>query len=284
MVLIITLMEINKIATNLTHQNGIWFSGKRGDIAYPAEGNRRCFAIENDSFWFQHRNKCILMAMKYFPPGGAVFDVGAGNGYVSLGIKNAGFNVVAIEPGIRGALNARTRGLDYVICSRLEDAGFKPEIFPSAGLFDVLEHIEDDAGFLCKIKKMLIPGGRLYITVPAYNFLWSFEDKRAGHFRRYTIKSLVNLFEYTGYKVEYMSYTFSILPLPIYFFRVLPGYIRKKRNKYHSNCKLKEHGIKYNFSRRLLDLILKKESRILMNKKTIPFGGSCLIVAKSSAC
>ena len=277
------MIEINKITTNLAYKNGIWVSGKRENVAYPVEGNRRCFAIEDNSFWFQHRNKCILQVMRYFPPGGTVFDVGAGNGYVSLGIKNAGFDIVVIEPGIYGAMHARTRGLDSIICSSLEGAGFKSEIFPAAGLFDVLEHIEDDAGFLCKIKKMLIPGGRLYITVPAYNFLWSVEDKRTGHFRRYTIKSLVKIFESTGYKIDYMSYIFSILPLFIYFFRVVPGYIRKKRN-IDLNRNLKEHGIKYSFSRRLLDRILEKESKILMNKKTIPFGGSCLVVARSTAC
>ena len=277
------MIEINKITTNLAYKNGIWFSGKNGNIAYPAEGNRRCFAIENDSFWFQHRNKCILQAMRCFPPGGTIFDIGAGNGYVSMGIKNSGFNVVAIEPGVHGALNAQTRGLDYVICSRLEDAGFKPGIFPAAALFDILEHIEDDVGFLCKIKKMLIPGGRLYLTVPAYNFLWSVEDYNAGHFRRYTIKSLAKIFEYTGYKVEYMSYIFSILPLPIYAFRVVPGYIRKKSN-IDPKRNLKKHSIKNGFSGGLLNRILKKELKILMNKKTIPFGGSCLIVAKSSAC
>ena len=221
--------------------------------------------------------------MRYFPPGGTVFDVGAGNGYVSLGIKNAGFNVVVIEPGIQGAMHARARGLDYVICSGFEDAGFKPETFPAAGLFDVLEHIEDDAGFLRKIKKNLIPGGRLYLTVPVYNFLWSLEDNNAGHFRRYTIKSLVKIFESTGYKIDYISYIFSILPLPIYLFRVVPGYIQKKRN-IDPKRNVKKHSIKYGFSGRLVNLILEKELKILMNKKTIPFGGSCLVVARSSAC
>ena len=95
-----------------------------------------------------------------------------------MAIKNAGFDAVVIEPGIQGAMNARNRGLSPVICSTLEDAGFKDHLIPAVGLFDLLEHIKDDISFLKTVKDLLIPGGRLYITVPAYSFLWSVEAKQ----------------------------------------------------------------------------------------------------------
>jgi len=119
--------------------------------------------------------------MDRFPPAGAIFDVGAGNGYVSSAIKNAGLPTVVIEPGLQGSMNAHRKGLNPVICSTLEDAGFKPHLIPAVGLFDILEHVEDNIGFLTTIKTLLIPNGRLYITVPAYNFLRSVEDDYAGH-------------------------------------------------------------------------------------------------------
>ena len=57
-----------------------------------------------------------------------------------------------------------------------------------AMLLDVLEHIENDKEFLILIKKKLKINGRLLITVPAFEKLWSSEDDAAGHFRRYTIE------------------------------------------------------------------------------------------------
>ena len=59
------------------------------------------------------------------------------------------------------------RGLTSVICSTLQDAGFKPGTVPAAGLFDVLEHIEDDVGFLKTLNEILVPKGRVFLTVIA---------------------------------------------------------------------------------------------------------------------
>ena len=77
------MIELSKIATNLQPgEYGIWFSKKRSPISYPEDGNLRCLALEDSSFWFKHRNKCIIESMRLFPPEGVVYDVGAGNGYV----------------------------------------------------------------------------------------------------------------------------------------------------------------------------------------------------------
>lgn len=85
--------------------------------------------------------------MRMFSPPGAVFDIGGGNGFVALGIKNAGREVVLVEPGPEGVRNARVRGLTTIICSTLEDAGFLKHTIPAIGIFDVLEHVEDDTAF-----------------------------------------------------------------------------------------------------------------------------------------
>jgi 2-polyprenyl-3-methyl-5-hydroxy-6-metoxy-1,4-benzoquinol methylase len=96
-------------------ENGIWRSGGRGKVAevsYPNEGNRDCLGIEERSFWFSHRNRCIAATVGKFPPQGAIFDIGGGNGFVARGLAEAGFEVVLVEPGEEGARNARQRGID----------------------------------------------------------------------------------------------------------------------------------------------------------------------------
>ena len=39
-------------------------------ISYPEEGNEACFQIEDQSFWFRHRNDCIRELVRHFPPRG----------------------------------------------------------------------------------------------------------------------------------------------------------------------------------------------------------------------
>ena len=67
---------------------------------YPLEGEN-LHQIEESSFWFKHRNACIEAAVKCHPPrsGGPIFDVGGGNGFVTLGLIRAGFETVLVEPG-----------------------------------------------------------------------------------------------------------------------------------------------------------------------------------------
>lgn len=52
-------------------------------------------------------------------------------------------------------------------------------------MFDVLEHIADSGPPSDEIPRVLVPGGRLAVTVPAMPLLWSQTDALAGHYRRY---------------------------------------------------------------------------------------------------
>src|SRR5271168_1425904 len=149
-------VSIHEVATKLERgEQGIWFSPKSSEVSYPSAGNESCFEIEDDSFWFQHRNRCIRAIVGAFPPAGPLFDLGGGNGFVSQGLQKAGWQSVVVEPGRVGAVNARKRGLN-VVCSTLENADFRSHSLPAAGLFDVLEHIADDEQFLRYLRGRLV--------------------------------------------------------------------------------------------------------------------------------
>ena len=85
------MVDIQSISTGLRlAEDGIWYSSENQDVSYPPDGNEACFAIEDGSFWFKHRNSCIASIVRNFPPEneGTIFDIGGGNGYVSLGLAN----------------------------------------------------------------------------------------------------------------------------------------------------------------------------------------------------
>lgn len=187
------MIDIAAIAPDLRlAEDGIWYSPDTQPISYPSDGNDACFALEDSSFWFAHRNDCIVAAASKFPPpvGGTIVDVGGGNGFVARGLLRAGFEVVLLEPGAAGAHNARKRGVQHIVCATTETARIKNDSIPAVGLFDVIEHIENDGAFLRSLRSKVRRGGYLYATVPAFNALWAKDDEEAGHFRRYSRSSI----------------------------------------------------------------------------------------------
>jgi SAM-dependent methyltransferase len=274
-------MNVDQVAANLKlGDHGIWFSRNRSEVSYPSSGNNTCYQIEDASFWFRHRNHCIVAGVHGFPPAGAIFDIGGGNGFVSQGLQSAGWDTVVMEPGVAGAMNARRRGLANVICSTLEDAEFQAYSIPAIGLFDVLEHVEDDEGFLLTAQDRLIRGGRIYITVPAYPWLWSAEDVFAGHFRRYTLSSLTSRLNRAGFHIEFASYIFSLLPLPILLRRTIPSKLGLRQAEGEDDA-AREHGAPSGALQRIMDRAFAWELRALECQRPIRFGGSCLVVASS---
>jgi hypothetical protein len=261
-------------------KNGIHYATHTRKISYPDEGNDNYMQIEDRSFWFKHRNNIIIEAVKEFSPNKPFFDIGGGNGYVSKGLQDEGITSILIEPGENGALNAKKRGLNHIICATFEDTGFKPNTIPSVGLFDVVEHIEDDLKFLANIYNYMSKNGVIYITVPAYNKLWSNEDLDAGHFRRYTLKQIEKVAQQAGFKTLYSTYFFSLLPIPIYFFRTIPSKLGLNSKSNNLKKHQKEHNQKKGILGNLMNKIWLWEQEKIKSRERIPIGSSCFFIGK----
>ncbi|MBA2962915.1 MULTISPECIES: methyltransferase domain-containing protein [Ramlibacter] len=269
------------LATRLrVGEHGIWSAGEQAQVSYPADGHASCFAVEDGSFWFQHRNRCIEALVVAQPPAdrGLLVDVGGGNGVVAKGLQDAGFEVALIEPAWTGALNARRRGLRQVACSTLQAAGFRPGTVPAAGLFDVLEHIEDDVAFLSDLRFVLTPAGRLYLTVPAYRGLWSEADVDAGHMRRYDLREVCDVLRRAGFRIDYASYFFRPLPLPVLLLRTLPYRLGLRRpadsGQVHSDHAARRGGLSS-----VAQWLLRTEIDHIGHGRSMRFGGSCIVAA-----
>ncbi len=262
-------------------KDGIWYAKKKSEISYPEGSNDQFFIIEPTSFWFRHRNKVLLEALKHWPANGLFHDIGGGNGFVSYQLQENEVPTVLIEPGPKGVANAKKRGVKKVVCSTFENAGLKEKSVAAVGLFDVVEHIEDDEAFLGKVRSYLADNGRVYITVPAYNILWSEEDSQVGHYRRYTTKKIKALLQKVGFEVEYSTYLFAFLPLPIFFTRSIFTKLGLKW-KYNDQSKLeKEHANNSSsFSAGIINALCNFELNRIKKKKSIFTGSSCFMVAR----
>jgi SAM-dependent methyltransferase len=273
------MADLPSIARNLQwNAAGFWdCPAPGGGLSYPAGGNQACFAVEDGSFWFEHRNACILAAIEALAPRTPLIDIGGGNGFVAKALQDAGIDVALLEPGPDGVRNALGRGVRQVVRGAIETADFLPGGIPSAGMFDVLEHIEEDAGFLKLVYSLLQPGGRLYLTVPAGRGLWSGEDEHAGHYRRYSVGGLRALLEAAGFTVEFATPFFGFLVLPILLLRTLPSRLGLAPS---GGVQPRAHHVTAPAVKRPLDWLAGRELRRISAGREMRAGSSCLAVAK----
>lgn len=119
--------------------------------------------------------------------GRRVLDVGAGVGTFTARVAE-GREVVALEPDAefaealadRFASNPNVR----VLHERIEDLS-EERAFDSIVCFNVLEHIADDRATLETFHRLLVPGGTLFLLVPAHPTLYGSLDRELYHHRRY---------------------------------------------------------------------------------------------------
>ena len=246
------------------------------NVSFPEHGYESCFQIEDKSFWFRKRNEVILHVVHKLKKNGNFADVGGGNGFVAsfLQDKLTGSKILLVEPGAVGCQNAKRRGVKEVFNKTLQELE-EYHSLDNIGLFDVVEHIQDDGVFLKDIHKKLSPDGKVFITVPAYNFLWSKEDVIAGHFRRYSIKTISERLKTAGFEVEYASGFFiTLIPL-VFFLRSLPF-----RMKIGQNDKFDSESHNDSFLSRCLEKILSIEIWIISKGIKLSFGASLIVCAR----
>ena len=127
---------------------------------------------------------------------------------------------------------------------------------------------------------MLAPGGRLYVTVPAYQALWSDEDVYAKHYRRYTASGLSAALRRAGFTVEHASYLFGFLPAPVFLFRRVPHLLGRGRPPGKEGVQDDHGGSR--LTRKLLDGWLSFERSVTNALGGLPFGGSVIAVARKA--
>ncbi len=259
---------------------GILVTKEHEDFGFLSDDGVNWAEIEDDSFWYGHRNNVFAILANRFLKKRAIVEVGAGNGFVAKRLQDEGVKVIAVEPTYNWAVNARERGVETVVCSYLEDAGFPEQSLPNVGIFDVLEHVEDDFSFIKTIHGFLEKGGLVFCSVPAHMILWSNEDKDAAHFRRYSLSGLSQLFEKSGFEVIYSTYFFAVLLIPIFLLRALPAFLGIRRRRDPDRTE-REHNTDSLVGRMLGRWLVREEKQLLAERK-LRYGASCLLVARRS--
>jgi putative flippase GtrA len=137
---------------------------------------------------------------------GRVLDFGAGSGTFARPLRDAGRDIVCVEPDERLRAMLAEDGLAAV--AGTDEVA--PASIDCAYTLNVLEHIEDDAAALETLRERLRPGGTLFVYVPAFNVLFGAMDEKVGHFRRYRRRELERMLEQAGFEVLESRYVDSL--------------------------------------------------------------------------
>lgn len=148
---------------------------------------------------------------------GALLDFGAGNGLFADAARAQAKVLTCIEPD--AGLRARLAQRGHVALADLSSVsdGSQDAIYS----LNVLEHIEDDAAALADLHRVLRPGGRLLLYVPAFAVLYTAMDRKVGHHRRYRCGELRRLLDAAGFVTTDLRYVDSLGFFATLAFRLL---------------------------------------------------------------
>lgn len=161
-----------------------------------------------EHFWVRRRFAVLeKLAGKRISTAQDLAEVGCGHGLLQRQVEDgygkevSGFDLN--DDALKQNVSVRSKRYCYDIFQR--NAGLR-ERFDLIFLFDVLEHISDESGFLQALLFHLSPSGSLLVNVPAGQWAFSSYDDAAGHVRRYSIKTLQRVMRSNGLAVKEWTY------------------------------------------------------------------------------
>lgn len=210
-----------------------------------------------------------------------ILDAGCGTGGTLDALRQSGhLHTQGFDYNESAIYFCHQRGLFNVRHGSITDIPFPSAEFDLVLCNDVLcdAGTTNEARALCELYRVLKPGGRLFLNLPAYAFLRSEHDRATDVDRRYTMRSLRHKVEAAGFRVQHLSHWNAVV-FPI----VLAVRLRRRNGKNrapsvaHSDIQIPPAPFN-----RLLTLVVRSESR-LTDWITIPYGSSIICLARKPA-
>ena len=187
--------------------------------------------VEETHFWFVHRREVIVEALHAAAPdwrARPLFDVGCGSGGLLAFLARAGVAVAGGCDAYPEGLRLCRQRIDVPLVL-LDEGALAPLASGHrlVGLFDVLEHLDDDVAVLRALYSALAPAGVLILTVPAHPWLFDEMDALAHHRRRYRRVELRQKLAAAGFELlevrHFMALLVPLLVAARALGRLLPG-------------------------------------------------------------
>lgn len=236
------------------------------------------YTLEREGWWFKARLFILESLFKKlkFDSNISILNVGAATGATSEMLAKYG-EVTSLEYDkyCCGFLKEKT-GIEAINAS-LTDLPFTDNSFDLVCAFDVIEHIENHEKAVDEIFRVLKPKAKYFITVPAFQTLWSNHDVVNHHYRRYKKNNLNKLITKSRLKIEYTLYFNFLLFIPILITRFILNVIPIKRDK-NSSGSDNEIMKSSRITNTILFSIFYSEKYLLNLNVKFPFGVSIMSI------
>jgi SAM-dependent methyltransferase len=165
-------------------------------------------------WWYVARRRILaaLIAREaHLPADARILEIGCGTGHNFEMLQRFGrLDALEVDEQAR-ALAARRLGRAVGDAPLPGLPGVPDASYDLIALLDVLEHVDDRAQSLASIARKLKPDGRILVTVPAYQWLWSAHDRAHHHKLRYSKRGLRRDAEAAGLRVRKLGFFNSLL-------------------------------------------------------------------------
>src|SRR5262249_6449150 len=178
--------------------------------------------VEANHWWFAGRRQLFAyeMARANIRRSSLVLDVGVGGGSNLRMLAEMEFqHVIGLDPSPDVVQICQNKGFASVQQGSICNMPFPSGSFDFVLATDVIEHVRDDVAALQEICRVLRPGGYVLITVPAFPSLWGLQDEVALHYRRYSLRTLLERIVATQLTIVRAYYFNYLLFAPIWIAR-----------------------------------------------------------------
>lgn len=189
------------------------------------------YHLEDTYWWYQGMRKIaytLIPELFQCKTSARILDAGCGTGARLQHLIEVGnwTQEIGLKPQTVGvdlfseALKfCKIRKLKDLVQASVEDLPFRDETFDFITSYDVLVCVPDDEKALREYYRVCRPGGKVFLTVAAFNWLRGEHDRAGQVLRRYTESDLRQKLQKAGFTVEKMTYANTFLVLPIFLLR-----------------------------------------------------------------
>jgi len=259
----------------------IWWFAEDSESTFEDHTEESIQALaENVSrhFWLLERKRIVVSSVRrYLEKGDRFLDIGVGACDIACDLRTAGFDLLLADVQSQSLQIGKDLRFEHLFQFDIYKPIFRDHV-GGIGVFDVLEHLDDDQNAVANLLQMVVPGGYIFVTVPAFQSLWNNRDVMEKHKRRYCRFQLEKLFQSQGADVLSCRYIFFSIS-PLLALRALCSRLWPK-----DSFQLDDYRSQFEINplvNHVLGKLTRAEQRCF-GRKGPPFGGSLFLIAQKA--
>lgn len=235
------------------------------------------YRVEDTHWWYQGMAEITTHLLDVWCPGSRnlkILDAGCGTGAAARSILAAYGQVTGFDLSSYALACCHQRQLVHLAQATVCAVPFPSSYFDLVTSFDVLcnASIPDVTVAISELYRVLRPGGKLFMRLPAHDWLKGVHDKAVNTVRRFSRRQTATLLEQSGFEVRHTAYANCLL-LPLVFLKRKSEALFTPRHV-HSDLST-ELGVRNDILRKILSLEAPCVAR-----STFPAGVSLFVLGE----